>query len=148
MKWLLILIGFLLPFQIHSASDPGPEVVFIVNDQTPTASLRPEVIKDYYFKRVRQWPDGTAIRFIDRGAHTDLRKAFVSKILKMSDEDLDQYWIGQKLYTGDAAPLQQPSEALTLQLVSSLKGAISYVSNNTTLPTKGVKIIRVGNDEL
>jgi ABC-type phosphate transport system substrate-binding protein len=142
------LILFVLVLLSHVTSLGLPtNLVFIVNDQTDVSSLKLTEIKDIYFKRNRQWPNGTAIRFIDRGAHTDLRKIFVSTILKMSDEDLDQYWIGQKLYTGDSAPLQQPSETLTLQLVSSLKGSISYVSSDTVLPSKGVKAIKVDNGE-
>lgn len=120
------------------------EIAFIVNSQSPVDQLSVNEIKDYYYKRKRQWPDKTAVRFIDRGADSEIRKVFLSSILKISNEDLDLFWIGQKLYSGDSAPLQQRSETLTLQLVSSLKGSISYVSVDTPIP-KGVKVIKVEN---
>jgi ABC-type phosphate transport system substrate-binding protein len=123
-------------------------LVFIVNSQAQVSKLSVNEIKDYYYKRKRQWPDGTAVRFIDRAAGSELRKKFLSSILDVSAEDLDLFWIGQKLYTGDSAPLQQSSEALTLQLVANLKGAISYVSDSTPIPAKGVKILKVEDGSL
>ena len=136
MKWTLI---FLLMFTEWQAQ----ALTFVVHAENPVSRLTISELKDYYFKRKRTWPDGTTVRFIDRGANSDLRKELLSSYLNMSAGDVDQYWIGQKLYSGDSTPLQQPSELLTLQLVSSLKGSISYVSDSAPLPKKGVKVIRI-----
>ncbi len=142
----LSLLIFLLTFTGSQSFAGG--LVFIVNSQTQVSRLSSNEIKDYYYKRKRQWPDGTAVRFIDRAPGSEVRKNFLSNILDISSEDLDLFWIGQKLYTGDSAPLQQSSESLTLQLVSNLKGAISYVSDGTPIPPKGVKVIKVDNGSL
>jgi len=138
---LLLTIGL---FTSAQAAD----IVFIVNDQTQVSTLSVADLKSYYYKQKRMWPDGTAVRFIDRGPGSEVRRTFVSKILNISNEDLELFWIGQKLYSGDSAPLQQPSQALTLQLVATLKGSISYVADGTPLPAKGVKTIKVENGGL
>jgi ABC-type phosphate transport system substrate-binding protein len=125
-----------------------PGLLFITNVQNNTGKLTVVELKDYYYKRKRQWPDGTAVRFIDRAPGSEIRKIFLSSVLGTSAEDLDLFWIGQKLYSGDNAPLQQSSDGLTMQLVSSLKGAISYVSDSIPITSlKGVKVIRVENEE-
>jgi ABC-type phosphate transport system substrate-binding protein len=143
---LLILFISIATFQSSAWAVPG--LLFITNDQNTVTRLTIPELKDYYYKRKRLWPDGTAVRFIDRAPGSEIRKAFLSSVLSTSSEDLDLFWIGQKLYSGDNAPLQQPSDALTMQLVSALKGAISYVSDAIPLSNlKGVKVIRVENAE-
>lgn len=144
---LIFFLTFFLTLTEMSSSIAA-DIVFIMNENSPVSKLTVTELKDYYFKRRRQWPDGVSVRFIDRGSGSEIRKMFLSSILNTSSEDLDLFWIGQKLYSGDNAPLQQPSESLTLQLVSTLKGAISYVSDSTILPPKGIKVIRVEHGEL
>lgn len=147
MKFSFLILWILVVSCLASPTWALAEIKFIVNDKTAVSRLTASELRDYYYKRKRQWPDGTAVRFIDRGAGSDIRKSFLANYLKISSEDLDLYWIGQKLYTGDNAPLQQTSESLTFQLVSSLKGSISYVSSTATLPAKGIKVLTVDNAE-
>lgn len=116
-------------------------LIFIINADNPTVSITSSEIRDFFFKRKRQWSDGESVRFIDRTSGV-LRDNFLLPYLKKNSSDVDLFWIGQKLYSGDSAPLREASEATTIQFVSSLKGAISYVSSGTALP-KGVKILKV-----
>jgi ABC-type phosphate transport system substrate-binding protein len=119
------------------------DLVVIVNSENPAAALSENDLRDYYFKRKRQWPDGTTVRFLDRVPETPIRKSFLRKFIKKTTEDVELYWIGQKLYSGDSAPLRESSDALTVQFVSSFKGAIGYVSASAALAGRNVKAVKV-----
>jgi ABC-type phosphate transport system substrate-binding protein len=136
-----ILVFFILIFCSREAL--AQEVAFIVNAENPITALSKDQIKDYYYKRKRTWPDGTAVRFIEAGSRSPVRKQFVTKYLGSTVNDADLHWIGQKLYSGDSAPLQQNSESMIIQFVANLKGAIGYVSSTTPITNKKVKVLQV-----
>ncbi|AZZ35516.1 hypothetical protein CIK05_01430 [Bdellovibrio sp. qaytius] len=139
----LIIITIMLALQMAMA---GPnDVVFIVNTENTTEKLTVAEIRDYYFKRKRRWGNGESIRFIDRTTGP-LREAFLKKYINKSTSDVELFWIGQKLYSGDSAPLKEASDATTMSFVSSLKGAIGYVSEATIL-RKNIKVIKVESEE-
>lgn len=118
------------------------DIVFIVNADNPTESISSAELKDYYFKKKRNWPDGASVRFIDRTPDAKVRQVFLSTVLNKKAEDLELYWIQQKL-NGDSAPLKERSESMTIQFVSSFKGAIGYVSASTALFNKNIKVIKL-----
>jgi ABC-type phosphate transport system substrate-binding protein len=144
-KFISILaLSFLamLPARPAQAAD---DVVFIVNSQNPETKLTINELRDYYFKHRRTWPDGTSVRFIDSDDLSSTRKIFLSRYLEKSAKDINLYWIGQKLYSGDSPPLQEGSESMIVEFVGSLKGAIGYVSNPSVVTSKDVKIVKVEN---
>ncbi|MES2857046.1 MAG: hypothetical protein V4692_14350 [Bdellovibrionota bacterium] len=126
-----------------SSSVAAEKLTFIVNHENPVTSLTINEVRDYYFKKNRTWPDGTSVRFIDADETTGAKKAFLSDYLERSSKDVNLYWIGQKLYSGNSAPLQESSESMIVQFVGSLKGAIGYVTDPALATAKDVKIIKV-----
>lgn len=135
------LIFFILCF-FTSLAFGQSEIKFIVNASNPVSSITQEQIQDFYLKRVRFWPDKIPLRFFDRKEGTSERKVFISKYIKKTPRKIDQYWIGQKLFSGDSAPTQLPSDSLTVALVSRFSGGIGYVSGEFKGAT-GVKVIEV-----
>jgi ABC-type phosphate transport system substrate-binding protein len=145
----------MMPFLVAVSAGAGPEtspnaaapvaedLVVIINGENPVSRISENELRDYYFKRKRQWPDGTPVRFLDRTQENGVRKIFLKKYIKKTSEDLDLYWIGQKLYSGDSAPLKESSDAMTMQFVASFKGAIGYVSGSASLVGKNVKAVKV-----
>jgi ABC-type phosphate transport system substrate-binding protein len=132
--FLIVFVG-----PAHAADD----LVFVVNSQNAVSNLTLSELRDFYFKRRRTWPDGTAVRFIDAGDQTNARRIFLGRYLERSAKDINLYWIGQKLYSGDSAPLQESSDAMIVQFVGSLKGAIGYVSDSSVVTGKDVKTVKV-----
>ncbi|MCC2678769.1 MAG: hypothetical protein K0R29_1345 [Pseudobdellovibrio sp.] len=124
-------------------SAEGEDLVFIVNGNNPVTEVSANDIRDYYFKRKRQWPSGESVRFIDRSLTSNIHDIFVRRILRKSNSDVELFWIGQKLYTGDSAPLRETSDNSTIQFVSTFKGAIGYVSTSTVIGEQNVKVIKV-----
>lgn len=119
------------------------DIVFIVNAENPVSTVTVGEIRDFYFKRKRQWPNGESVRFIDRNTANRSRDFFLKTILKKTNSDVELFWIGQKLYTGDSAPLRESSDTATIQFVSSFKGAIGYVSSTFNLAEYNVKVVKL-----
>ncbi len=140
-NFFLFLVYFLLAWPRLSQAESG--IVIIINAQQPLDSISNEAISNYYFKKKKQWPSGTNVRFVDHGADSAVRKAFLSKVLKTAASEVDLFWIGQKLYTGDSAPLKVRSDAMVIQFVASFPGAIGYISPETDLKNTKVKSIKI-----
>ena len=119
------------------------DFVMIVNAENPMDSLKVEDIRDYYLKKKRVWPNGEGVRFIDRGRGSPIRKSFLSEILGQTAEEIELYWIGQKLYTGDSSPLHENRELTVIQFVAAFPGAIGYISSKTPLRNGRVKAVEL-----
>jgi hypothetical protein len=138
---IIVLLTFILSTQALLAED----LIIIINDQNSIVELTPDQISGYFLKRNRQWPDGTPVRFFDRKDDSEERKIFLNDFVKKTPREIELYWIGQKLYTGNSAPIQIPSDSLTASMVSRFKGAIGIVSSRFE-PPKGVKKVVIKRD--
>lgn len=136
------LIFVLASLVVASPAPANEELVFIVHADNPTKQISADELADYFLKKRGQWPNGTPVRFIDRKAGTAERKQFLDSFVGKSPRDIELYWIGQKLYSGDSAPIQVGSDAMTISVVSSFKGAIGYVRGDLA-GVKGVKKLEV-----
>lgn len=122
-------------------------MIFIVNTENTSEQISSRDIGDFYFKRKRHWPNGESVRFIDRTPTNRVRDSFLKSILNKTQTEVELFWIGQKLYSGDSAPLRESTDTATIQFVSTFKGAIGYVANDVALSGKNVKTIKVSDDE-
>lgn len=141
MKKLKTMIIFLLFILFQKPVHAEPNIYFVVNPKNPINEITIGELQDYYFKRKRRWADGTSVRFLDRSNDSSVRQVFLDTVLNKSSEEIDLYWIGQKLYTGDSAPLKESSDSMTIQFVSAFKGSIGYVS--TPVTSDKIKILKV-----
>ena len=107
-------------------------IVFIVNASNAVSKLTPEEISDFFLKKKRDWTLDGVVRFIDHIDGSQQKKTFLGQVLKQSDHELELFWIGQKLYTGNSAPMQVSSDQMAVSLVARFPGAISYVSSSYT----------------
>lgn len=141
MSWqrYLILVVIMLAVQMAMAGSSG--IVFIANSANTTDKLNIITLRDYYYKKKKLWQNGESVRFIDR-TNGELRENFLRKYIGKSSSDVELYWIGQKLYSGDSAPLKESSDAAVINFVSSFKGGIGYVSDGVSLPDK-IKILTI-----
>lgn len=140
----LLLTAFL--FQAPGSSADVDDIVFIVNAKNTVNEISASTLRDFYFKRKRQWPDGESVRFLDRSTGSSVRNVFLKDVLKKTNSDVDLFWIGQKLYRGDSAPLRESSDSTTEQFVASFAGAIGYVSTSTILNSKNVKVVKIKDE--
>lgn len=138
---ILILASFLL------GAPAGAEqaIVFAVNKENPVTELTVNDVSDYYFKRRTRWADGAKIQFIDQRDGSARKESFLT-LIGRTQRDLDLFWIGEKNFSGQSAPLQAPSDTMVLSMVGSLAGGIGYVSADKAATDK-VKLITVKKSE-
>ena len=139
----VILLFSIIMSLTRPISAQTDSIAIIVNSQNPVQKLSAGQVADFFLKKKREWDDGTLVRFIDYTEDVEDRKTFLSVFVKKTQREVDLYWIGQKLYTGDSAPQQLSSSSMMTALVGRLKGAIGYVPNSMPLP-KGVKKVDIG----
>lgn len=120
-------------------------LVIIANPSVPVTQISTKELADYYLKKKRFWSDGTPVRPINWTEGQPTRRLFLSRVLEKSESELMQYWMGQKLYTGDQPPLSLDSGNSICNLISTLKGGLGYfLASSETLKTcQGVKRIGV-----
>lgn len=138
---LLILASFL--FAPAAGAELG--IVFVVNKENPVTELTMNDVSDYYFKRRTRWANGAKIQFIDQRDGSARKESFLT-LIGRSQRDLDLFWIGEKNFSGQSAPLQAPSDTMVLSMVGSLAGAIGYVGADRAATDK-VKLITVKKSE-
>lgn len=137
MKAILTLILFSLSFPVFAQ-----KIMIVTNVLNQANQITYTQVQDFFFKRNRTWFDGKAVRFFDRMDNSLERKIFLRYFLKRTSRQVDQFWIGQKFNTGDSAPVQVSTDAMTLNMVSRFPGGISYVNEGVSLP-KNVKVLEI-----
>lgn len=120
-------------------------IVVIVNGKNPVTTLKISELEDFFMKRNRLWSNGDAVRFFDHRDENENRKIFLKKFVKRTSREVELYWIGEKIYTGNIAPIQITSDSMMSSMVSRFPGGIGYVSSKYKLP-KNVKSIEIKKD--
>lgn len=144
-RYIPFVISVLL--SLGSAHAAGEKIAFVVHAENSANRLSADEIRDYYLKRRGQWPDGTPVRFIDWEEGHAMRGVFLGQIVKKSPRELELYWIGEKLYRGNSAPIKVATPEMVLAFVSRLAGAIGYVPESTTVRNPKVRRIEFVPEE-
>lgn len=136
------MIPFLLGVFILISAAWAESLAVIVNDQNPITSISRSQLSDFFLKKVKTWNDGVPLRVFDRNDQSEIRREFLRTIVKKSVRDIELYWIGQKLYSGQSAPTQVATDSMMEMMVSRFPGGVGYVSKDFE-PTRPVKKIPV-----
>lgn len=121
------------------------DIVVITNEKNPVTTIKLSQLEDYFMKRNRQWPNGDPVRFFDHRDENENRKVFLKKFIKKTSREIELYWIGEKIYTGNIAPIQITSDSMMASMVARFPGGIGYVSSKFKLP-KQVKRVEIKKD--
>ena len=139
-------IGALVSVALASALLPAlasaREMVVIVNASNAAASLTPRAARASFLKSTPAWSNGERIRPVDISGTSPLRSAFLAKVLGMSSEDLERYWIEKQYVSAEPPPQKATDEAAAIKLVKTTQGAIGFVSREALLGSDaGVKAV-------
>jgi len=104
----------------------GGKMAIIVHKDNGVAAMTIEEVKAHFLKKKGGWTGGDKIRPADQGPGA-IRSGFLSKVLAMSAEDFDRYWIELKYVSAESPPKGAGDSAGVLQFVASNKGGIGYV---------------------
>jgi ABC-type phosphate transport system substrate-binding protein len=113
----------------------------IVNPDNPIGSLDRRFLTDVYLKKTTRWPSDEAIRPVDLGPGSPIRRAFSDDVLKRSVSAIKSYW-QQMVFSGRGVPPPElDNDGQVVRFVLKNRGAIGYVSDGADVA--GAKIVPV-----
>lgn len=128
------ILAFMVLLAFFGNNAKSADIDVIVHAKNPLTSISNEELNNFFTKKDRNWSNGDAIRFFDyRDEHTN-RQLFLKKYIHKTSREIELYWIGEKIYTGNIAPIQVTSDSMMVAMVSRFKGGIGYVSAQYKLP--------------
>ena len=139
---LLVALVAAIVFGVPEILGQDAEFVVIVHVDNPTESIEPRTLSKMFLKKVKRWPDDTAVIVIDQDDDRDVRNAFSRAIHKKSVSAIKSYW-QRLIFSGRAVPPDElPADADVIARVAAEVGAVGYVSPGAALGD-GVKILPV-----
>ena len=140
----LPILAFVVLLAFFGSYAMSADIDVIVNAHNPLTSISAEELNAFFTKKDRTWNNGDAVRFFDyRDEHAN-RQLFLKKHVHKTSREIELYWIGEKIYTGNIAPIQVTSDSMMVAMVSRFKGGIGYVSSQYKFPNtvKRIQIIK------
>ncbi len=105
-------------------------------------SASSEEVKRLYLKLSGSWTRGTAAKPFDRKADNPARRAFLARVLRMSESQLAGHWLSMKQKTGATRPLVVRSDRSLAKLVAKRKGAFGFTKlKSGQAPPKGTRVL-------
>lgn len=143
--WIKISAMCLLFFVVSSGAVAlAKNLVIVVNSHVPVTELSQHEVAQYFLKKKRFWDDGVPVRPIDWTEGYKTRQLFLASVLKMNENQLAQYWFGQKLSTGSHPPLSVDSGDTLCEFLFSIEGSIGYFEEDSAALLNCVEVKRVG----
>lgn len=106
------------------------ELVVIVNAANPVGPLTPQEVKGYFLKRFPVWRNGEKVRPADHNMAGPDRAAFLSKVLNMTSDELQRYWIERQYASAEHPPAGLDDDPSVVKFVSFFKGGIGFVTKS------------------
>jgi hypothetical protein len=80
-----------------------------------------------FLRKVSRWPWGAQVEPVDLAPHGPARREFTRQVLRITDEQLNQYWIDQVTTRGVSGPVEVPDGAAAKIFVAARPGAVGYI---------------------
>ena len=137
MKTLKIIVGM---FAVLSASlVHADELVVIVNDSNPVSTMSASAVKQHFLKDKKVWEFGQKVRPADCTFDEDARLVFLSKVLGMTEIEIERYWIEQQYVKGEKPPSTMDDDSSVMRFVAKFDGAIAFVERGSLSGASGIK---------
>lgn len=106
-----------------------PSGVIIVNNSNPSAELSASQAKLLYTRKIKRlWPNNKPIKPVSFKGKTALQTSFYSKVLSMTQEEVDAYFKQRQFANSETLPTEVSSEKDMVEFVADNEGAIGFVS--------------------
>jgi nucleotide-binding universal stress UspA family protein len=125
----------------HALGSLQEKLVVIVHPSNQFDSLSRSKVSYLFLRKVSRWPWGAEAAALDLAEDEPIRREFVQKVLRMSEEQLAEYWIDQRATRGVSPPAQVRDAAAARLWVAARPGGIAYIPSSALDGT--VKAIRI-----
>jgi ABC-type phosphate transport system substrate-binding protein len=124
------VLALLIPFLAGAASDDllkKQDIQVVVNRQAELTELTQQQVLGLFLGRVRNFPNGKAVKAIDNEVSSDIRARFFETLTGKSISDIDAYWARLR-YSGRASPPREMKDTGSiLDAVRQNREAIAYI---------------------
>ena len=140
-----ILLSFIVIASILSLSSATsvdePNIMVIANEKGAPTTLTMKELKSIFQGEKQRWNDGTKISIAFMKSSTPVGSATSKKVLKMSGDQLNKFWLALVFQGKAKAPFFYGSASEVESYVSQNAGAIGVVEAGYQV--KGVKVISI-----
>jgi ABC-type phosphate transport system substrate-binding protein len=140
-----LLLSFILIASIISLSSATsadePNIMVIANEKGAPSTLTMKELKSIFQGEKQRWNDGTKISIAFMKSSTPVGSATSKKVLKMSGDQLNKFWLALVFQGKAKAPFFYGSASEVESFVSQNAGAIGVVEAGYQV--KGVKVISI-----
>lgn len=128
--FILLSTGFLLNSSIPKEMQAS-EIVVVLNPNNPVTSMTAGEVKLIWLRKIKKrWPQlKKNIKPVDRSHSCTERDLFYNKILDMSADEVETYFIQKQYQNAEKPPEKFSSEKEVIDFVSNEPGAIGFVSS-------------------
>ena len=141
----LLLLFIFLPHFHPAGQGENFGLAIIVNANNTTSEMSKSEVKLIYLRKIKKrWPGiNKNIIPVDRKDLPETKKIFLSKLLNMTEQDMNRYFTEREYMNAEMPPVTLSSDAEIIEYVANNIGAIGYVhtgSLNVENKTK-VKVV-------
>ncbi len=140
-----ILLSFIVIASILSLSSATsvdePNIMVIANEKGAPTTLTIKELKSIFQGEKQRWNDGTKISIAFMKSSTPVGSATSNKVLKMSGDQLNKFWLALVFQGKAKAPFFYGTASEVENYVSQNAGAIGVVEAG--YQAKGVKVISI-----
>lgn len=129
-------LAMLLPAVFVAGAAEAADYAVIVNSGNPVLAegeAARETVKRIYLKDLGQWPDGSPAEPLARIEGSDAQKAFVAKVLGMTDTAVGEHWARLKQTKGETPPREVNSALVLFRTVGREKGGLAVLTADELL---------------
>jgi hypothetical protein len=121
------------------AAAPEEPLLVIVNATSPVMKISGYEIEALFTRTQTRWSDGTPVHPFSFPAGSPPRELFDRVVLRLNADQVGRFWLDRRIRGLGMPPKQVPTQALMLQLIANLPGAVGYVPGPRARP--GVRIV-------
>jgi ABC-type phosphate transport system substrate-binding protein len=139
-KSILILAVSVTLFWTAQAS--AEDIAVIVNARLDVNAISLDDVREVYRGKI-QFLSGKRLKPIDQSENQEIRKAFLTEVLRLSKSDYTKHWMHLVFLEGTNAPVLRDDSTGVIQAVQESEGGIGYVWASEAANAKGVKTILI-----
>lgn len=140
----IIAVFFLLAAGARAAEPLHPSVSFLVCAKNPVRDISAGDLRRIFLGDISRWSNGHRIILFVRPAETQSGRTFLDRLVRMSDIDYSQWWLGA-VFRGRAASAPRvidTAEAM-INAVAAVPDAIGFIGPHDIALQPGVAALTI-----
>jgi len=126
----------------NTSGQQESDVAVIINPQNPVESISSTDLRKIFAGEKLSWSSNLLVFTLVRAPRAYERDVLLSRILKMSESEYQQYW-ARKVYSGEVSrePLAVFSNGMQLEAIRTERGGIALIKAQDI--RAGVKVLKI-----